>query len=566
MNKVTLVTGLWDLGRGELEGFGRSFDHYLENFAKILTVDMNMIIWVPKELNRFVMLNRGMNNTKIINREVADFNNWFPWFEEVQEIRNRPGWREQAGWLPDSPQSKLPYYNPVVMSKFFMLNDSQVQDPFGSDYLFWIDGGLTNTVGLDLIENCNRLDQYMREMPAGKDFLFLSYPYETDNEVHGYPESKFVRQCGVDKTRYVCRGGFFGGSKAAIKELNGEYYAIATNCFREREMGTEECFNTIMSYKFKKRVHRFELDGNGLVYPFFDQLKRFEPPKAKGHPNSSLIPWNKKKEVEDIKTSLYVLTFNSPEQFANVAQTWLDNGFDKCHRRILIDNSNDPSTYARYQELCDWYYFEHIKKEENLGVCGGRQFVAEHFNESDSEYYVFIEDDMHLNYPTKSKDSFGYPSYVDDLYSKSLHIINTNHYDFLKLTYCEFYGDNSVSWAWYNVPQSVREEFWPDYNKLPEHGLDPNAPKVEPKNRKRYKGLNYLEGDYHYCNWPIWVSREGNRKIFLDTKWARPYEQTWMSNVFQLQQLDKIKTAVLEASPITHDRFEFYAAEERKES
>ena len=253
-------------------------------------------------------------------------------------------------------------------------------------------------------------------------------------------------------------------------------------------------------------------------------------------------------------------------QFAKVAQTWLDNGFDKCHRRILIDNSNDPSTYARYQELCDWFYFEHIKKEENLGVCGGRQFAAEHFNESDSEYYVFIEDDMHLNYPTTEKDSFGYPKYIDNLYEKSLHIINHGHYDFLKLTYCEFYGDNSVAWAWYNVPQNIREEFWPDYSKLPEQGLDPNPPLVMPKSEKRHKGLHYLEGDYHYCNWPIWVSREGNQKIFLDTKWAHPFEQTWMSNVFQLQQLGKIKTAVLEASPITHDRFDFYASEERKES
>jgi hypothetical protein len=33
MNNLTLVTGLWDIGRGELsDGWSRSFDHYLENF------------------------------------------------------------------------------------------------------------------------------------------------------------------------------------------------------------------------------------------------------------------------------------------------------------------------------------------------------------------------------------------------------------------------------------------------------------------------------------------------------------------------------------------------------
>ena len=33
-SSVTLVTGLWDIGRGELsEGWSRSFDHYLKNPA-----------------------------------------------------------------------------------------------------------------------------------------------------------------------------------------------------------------------------------------------------------------------------------------------------------------------------------------------------------------------------------------------------------------------------------------------------------------------------------------------------------------------------------------------------
>ena len=109
--------------------------------------------------------------------------------------------------------------------------------------------------------------------------------------------------------------------------------------------------------------------------------------------------------------------------------------------------------------------------------------------------------------------------------------------------------------------------YFPDYPNLPkEGGLDPNAPKSEPKSEKRHKDLHYFSGDYHYCNWPIWVSREGNRKIFLDTKWDRPYEQTWMSHVFQLQKKGDIKSAVLKLSPITHDRFKHYPGEARVES
>jgi len=569
-NTVTLVTGLWDIGRSDLGDFGRSFDHYLEKFEKLLSLDINMIIWVPKELNSFVEKHRKGKPTKIINREVDDFDKWFEWYDKIQDIRKNPTWLQQASWLPESPQAKLSHYNPIVMSKFFMLNDSTLHDPFGSEYMFWIDGGLVNTVHIDTLKNVDRLASYMKECERTlkKDFVFLSFPYDTDGEVHGYYRHTFDEMCGQHAT-YVCRGGFFGGSKKTINSLNGDYYSIASESFGKHAMGTEECFHTIMSYKLVDKIHVFPLDS-GMVSPFFEKLGGLpilsEEKDVKSLRNYTLIEYDPKKDAENIKTSLYILTFNSPKQFAKVAQTWMDNGFDKCHRRILIDNSTDPSTYTEYQQLCDWYYFEHIKKEENIGICGARQFVAEHFNESDSEYYVFIEDDMHLNYPTTDKDKFDYPLYVDDLYYKSLSIIHKNYYDFLKLTYCEFFGDNSTAWSWYNVPQHIRDEYWPDYNKLPENGLDPDAPKVEPTARKRYKSLAYLEGAYHYCNWPMWMSREGNKKIFLETTWKKPFEQTWMSNTFQLQMKNKVNAAILEASPITHERYDFYPAEERIES
>jgi len=39
MGGLTLVTGLWDIGRGELsEGWSRSFDHYLNKFSELLKV------------------------------------------------------------------------------------------------------------------------------------------------------------------------------------------------------------------------------------------------------------------------------------------------------------------------------------------------------------------------------------------------------------------------------------------------------------------------------------------------------------------------------------------------
>ena len=37
-------------------------------------------------------------------------------------------------------------YNPLVMSKVFLLNDAKIMDKFNSENLFWIDAGISNTV------------------------------------------------------------------------------------------------------------------------------------------------------------------------------------------------------------------------------------------------------------------------------------------------------------------------------------------------------------------------------------------------------------------------------------
>lgn len=560
-HNFTLVTGLWDLGRETLDDFKRPFEEYLSNFEKLLTLDFPMCVFVPGDLEKFVNERRSSLNTKVYIKNTHDFRTWFEFYPQIQRIRNDPNWYNQADWLSKSPQANLEYYNAILMSRFFMLNDITIHNPFNTKYFFTIDGGLTNTVSLDSLKNLENIESYMESI--NDKFLYLSFPYETESEVHGFKSDRFNEYCGVEKTTYVCRGGFHGGTREKINQLNGDYYGALSRSLNEGLMGADECIHTIVSYNNPKLIHRYELPDHALVFPFFDNLANLKKKKQ----YNDLIPYNVNKSIEDIKTSLYVLTYNSPEQFRILIESFAATDMDFLNkpRKILVDNSTDPSLYLEYNSLCKKYGFEHIKKETNVGICGGRQFVAEHFIESDSEYYIFFEDDMKLN-PNKKQCRIGYNTFVDNLYYKSLSIIHKNNYDFLKLSYSEFFGDNSIQWAWYNIPQTVREEFFPDNHTLPENGLSDNVPKIIPKQRNRFKGLSYLEGDYHYCNWPIWFSRKGNRKVFLDIKWDKPHEQTWMSNVFQLQKENQIKSAILELSPIDHHRFDFYPREERIES
>jgi hypothetical protein len=293
---------------------------------------------------------------------------------------------------------------------------------------------------------------------------------------------------------------------------------------------------------------------------FFEDLKNM----------SVEVKTEKKVEIKNLDTSkvgLYVITFNSPKQFEVLIQSILDydSDFITKTKKYLLDNSTDLSTTSRYVELCEQYGFEHIKKD-NIGIVGGRVFVAEHFNETDLDFYWWFEDDMAFYSQKGEVCRNGFSRYIDNLYSKSLEIIEKENFDFLKLNFSEFFGDNSVQWSWYNVPQDFREKHWPNNPKLPEHGLEPNSPKTKFENIKSYNGLPYVTGEIYVCNWPIVINREGNYKCFLETRWAHPFEQTWRSHIYTLTKEQKIHSGLLLISPTEHNRFEHYSGSLRKES
>jgi hypothetical protein len=365
--------------------------------------------------------------------------------------------------------------------------------------------------------------------------------------------------CGVDFVDYVARGGFFGGRKSIISQMNGLYYSVLETTIKSGYMGADECLFTILCHRHPDIIHRFEIEGNGLVWPFFENLKTIRETVKKT--KRGLKPFS------DVKTTLYVLTYNSPKQFETLIKSFdeVDHDFLSKPRKVLLNNSIDRTTDEDYKILCEKYGFEEVKKD-NIGICGGRQWVAEDFESSDSDYYIFFEDDMNLHPKTNEVCGSGFSRYKENLFSKSVRIIYENEYDYLKLSFSEFFGDNMVQWAWYNIPQNIRDKYFPEKRRLPLKGFDPDAPRTNFSFMKKYQDVTYLEGEVHYCNWPLWVSREGNNKLFLETKWNHPFEQTWMSNVFQMQKDNKIKSAVLLLSPIKHDRFEFYPGTERREN
>jgi hypothetical protein len=556
MGKLTLVTGLWEIGRGNLsEGWSRSFDHYLEKFEQLLQVDCNMIIYGDEELQKFVYRFRNETNTQFIVRNL----DWFKqneFYDKIQKIRNNPSWFNLAGWLASSTQAKLEMYNPLVMSKMFLLHDAVIFDKFDSDKLYWIDAGLTNTVNSGYFTHDKVLDKVEK---LSNNFTFISFPYEAENEIHGFDINEMTKLAGerVDK---VCRGGFFGGQKSIIRKMNGLYYDLMKSTIDRGFMGTEESLFSILMYTNSSMVDYVEIESNGLIYKFFEDLK-----------NDQVVLRSLRKNQEVVITKngdvgLYVITFNSPEQFKTLLESMekYDSNFLTKTRKFLLDNSTDLSTTPRYLELCEKYGFEHIKKD-NIGITGGRVFVAEHFQESDMDYYMFFEDDMFFYCGSDSTCRNGFPRKADNLYEKIIQIVKKEDFDFFKFNYSEFYGSHEKQWSWYNVDQDFRKDHWPNYNQLPVQGQDPNSPCLEYKHIKSHEGIPYATGEIYLSNWPIILSKEGNYKCYIETKFHYPYEQTLMSYCFKETVKGRINSGLLLMTPTEHNRFDFYASNLRKE-
>jgi hypothetical protein len=555
MSNITLVTGLWNIGRENLEeGWSRSFSHYLEKFEQLLKVEENLIIFGEKELEEFVWERREQSNTQFILRDKS----WFiqnEFYDKIQKIRTNPEWYNQSGWLKESTQGRLEIYNPLVMSKMFLLNDARIFDKFDSQFLFWIDAGLTNTVHPGYFTHDKVLNNLSKHIDK---FTFVCFPYEANNEIHGFSYPS-INNWANDDVKKVARGGLFGGPKETISHINGEYYNLLNETLSQGYMGTEESIFSIMIYKLTEFVNYFEIESNGLFGKFFEDLK-----------NDELVKKSEYKIVEqetDInKVALYVITFNSPKQFKTLIDSMLkfDRNYIDKTQKYLLDNSTDLSTTEEYITICEEYGFEHIKKD-NLGITGGRQWIAEHFEETSLDYMLFFEDDMFFYTTEQSVCRNGFSRYSKDFYYKTLEIIQKEKFDFLKLNFSEFYGSNDIQFAWYNVPQHFREQHWPKNKRLPQMGFDPNAPRTQFKEIKSHKGIPYASGEIYICNWPILLSKEGSYKCYLETKFQSPFEQTIMSHNFQQTVQGKLNPGILLMTPTEHDRFEHYSAELRKE-
>lgn len=143
---VTVVTALYDTGRGSsTDGDGRTFEWYLENFAKTLTLNVPMVVFVDPAQADFVKQHRAGMPTHLICEPFSKapcFNR----LSQIAQVLKSPDWRPHIQ-LPGNLENRLPTYNVVIWSKFGWMKRAITMNTFRSRLFFWLDAAINRFFG-----------------------------------------------------------------------------------------------------------------------------------------------------------------------------------------------------------------------------------------------------------------------------------------------------------------------------------------------------------------------------------------------------------------------------------
>jgi hypothetical protein len=407
----------------------------------------------------------------------------------------------------------------------------------GADFVSYQAGGQPGQPGLvDLFERL-RIDRRVRDL--GHELVVR----EIAGEIQGDGVTLVVCD-GPDKVREV---------ETFADYLKPGDYILAHDYAPSREVFDRELRGRLWSWcEITDAQIRATIERNGLQPMLPDVLltaawggwvKRAEVTRAArplGRPIDSV--------------GLYVLSFNAPVQF----EQWLASVEAAAPEllgvstRVLLNNSTDEATFAAYDDLCARYGFSQVRLG-NLGINGGRLWCARHFDaETACDAMIYFEDDMLLA-ADDGRCRNGLSRRVPDLLERASQIVRCEDLDFLKLSFTEVFGDHTQNWTYYNLGQLERAELFPD------------GPATRVDAVKSYGGVSYLLGEVFYSNWPMLMTRRGNRAMFLGDDDIPRYEQWLMIRALRLARSGALRGGVLLASPIEHRRTVHYEAEQRKE-
>lgn len=141
----TIVTALYNIGRDKWEHFTSSYGGYLHWMERLLSVDCNIVIYIPgefedrvKELRR--KYDRELAKTIIVIQELHELEAYKMFNDTLEELMTSDAFKSKVGF-PDVPEMSKPLYNVIMFNKISWMRDCVNRRYFDNDAVIWMDAG-----------------------------------------------------------------------------------------------------------------------------------------------------------------------------------------------------------------------------------------------------------------------------------------------------------------------------------------------------------------------------------------------------------------------------------------
>lgn len=242
---TTIVTSLYNIQRENLDG--RDWNSYLEWFAKTLSVNTPMIVFVDQELEDFVVNSRNGLPTKVVVSRLED-THYYSYKDAMESILQSDAYRSRITG-PNRIECISTLYNIIQYSKFDWVEKAAEINPFNTDNFLWLDAGISRF--FDGVDTSVGFNIGGKTIPNGKvliQIFMLSYPELANAD-------KIDEDYFWDERSYVA-GGIFMLNKSFAKEMNDIMKETLSEMLSKGMMNNEQIS---LGYLIKRRPEIFEL-------------------------------------------------------------------------------------------------------------------------------------------------------------------------------------------------------------------------------------------------------------------------------------------------------------------
>ena len=263
MSKVTIVSALFDIERVD----GRPWEEYLKWFEEFLKLKTPMILFVSEDVAEFIGEKRNDIPTEIVVQNVDQIP-YYDLKDQIQEILDTDEYKENIS-DPDRIECKQAMYSVIQYSKFPWLKDAAAENPFNSDYFFWLDAGGSRFFGIyDLNKEYPSKTALKSLKDMGDCFLVqMNTEYYTDLANAQHLPLDYL----YDNRSYVL-GSMFGGHKNSVPQVCDRVEDIFINeMINKGNVNNEQI---ALGYLIKKHSDDFAIYSrtNGKHMALFEEL------------------------------------------------------------------------------------------------------------------------------------------------------------------------------------------------------------------------------------------------------------------------------------------------------